>query len=67
MNITFLGAAHEVTGSMYLVETDSVNFLVDCGMEQGINRYENKPLKIAPSEIDFVLVLVFAVRNCCYQ
>lgn len=56
MNITFYGAAHEVTGSMYLIETDSVNFLVDCGMEQGINCYENKPLKIPASEIDFVLL-----------
>ena len=35
MNITFLGAAREVTGSCYLVETTDTRFLVDCGMVQG--------------------------------
>jgi len=33
--ITFHGAAAEVTGSCYLVETDSARFLVDCGLFQG--------------------------------
>ena len=41
MKITFLGAAHEVTGSCTLVETGNVKFLVDCGMEQGADIYEN--------------------------
>ena len=34
MKITFLGAAHEVTGSCTLVECGGVRFIVDCGMEQ---------------------------------
>lgn len=36
MNITFLGAAGEVTGSSFLVETELVRFLVYCGMFQGL-------------------------------
>ena len=32
MNITFHGAAHEVTGSCSLVDTGTHKILVDCGM-----------------------------------
>ena len=42
MKLTFLGAAHEVTGSCYYLEAAGKKFLVDCGMEQGPNIYENK-------------------------
>jgi len=35
--LTFLGAAGEVTGSTYLLETASARILVDCGMCQGEN------------------------------
>ena len=32
MKITFLGAAHEVTGSCYYLEAAGKKFLVDCGL-----------------------------------
>lgn len=35
MYITFYGAAREVTGSMYLLTTDSDRTLFDCGLHQG--------------------------------
>lgn len=35
MRITFLGAAHEVTGSCTYIECGKTRFIVDCGMEQG--------------------------------
>ncbi len=56
MKIKFLGAAHEVTGSCTLIETGEIRFLVDCGMEQGMDIYENCELPVSPSDIDFVLL-----------
>lgn len=56
MNITFLGAAHEVTGSATLIETLHGKILVDCGMEQGKDIYENTPLPVSAGEIDCVIL-----------
>lgn len=56
MKLTFLGATHEVTGSCYYLEAAGKKFLVDCGMEQGKNIYENKPIPVPASELDFVLL-----------
>ena len=56
MKITFLGATHEVTGSCYYLEASGKKFLVDCGMEQGKDIYENKPIPVPESELDFVLL-----------
>ncbi len=56
MKLTFLGAAHEVTGSRFLLEACGKNFLIDYGMEQGFDLYENTPLPIAPSAVDSVFL-----------
>lgn len=59
MNVTFYGAAHEVTGSCHLVETSSRRILFDCGMFQGGHEQEVKnaaSFPFAPKSIDFVLV-----------
>ena len=55
MKITFIGATHEVTGSCYYLEAAGKKFLVDCGMEQGPNYYENKDIPVPPGDLDFVL------------
>ncbi len=59
MKLTFFGAAREVTGSCYLVETDEVRFLVDCGMFQGgreADRKNRDALDFDPRSLDFVLL-----------
>lgn len=56
MKVTFIGATHEVTGSCSLIEVGNTAFLVDCGMEQGENRFENAPLPVAPSALAAVVL-----------
>ncbi len=56
MKLTFLGATHEVTGSCYYLEACGKKILIDCGMEQGPDLYENEPLPVAAGEIDMVLL-----------
>ncbi|MFQ8840583.1 MAG: MBL fold metallo-hydrolase [Clostridium fessum] len=54
MRLTFIGADHEVTGSCHFLEASGLNILIDCGMEQGINKYENAELPIPYSDVDYV-------------
>ncbi len=56
MKLTFLGATHEVTGSCYYLEAAGRRVVIDCGMEQGPNMYENQELPVAPGEVDFLLL-----------
>ena len=67
MRLTFLGAAHTVTGSCFLIETNDHKFLVDCGMFQGAKRirelnYEEFPF--SPAELDCVLLTHAHVDHC---
>ncbi|MDO5602942.1 MAG: MBL fold metallo-hydrolase [Oscillospiraceae bacterium] len=56
MKLTFLGAAHEVTGSCFYLEACGRRILIDCGMEQGPDLYENQQLPISPADLDCVLL-----------
>ena len=58
-NITFVNGVGEVTGSNFLMESEGVKILVDCGLVQGIQFAEKEnrtPFEYDPSSIDFLLV-----------
>ena len=56
MKIQFIGACHEVTGSCTLLEVAGHKYLVDCGMEQGIDMFENVPIPVPAAIIDAVFL-----------
>lgn len=56
MKLIFIGADHEVTGSCHYLEIGGKHILVDYGMEQGANVFENAKLPVAESFIDYVLI-----------
>lgn len=56
MKLTFLGATHEVTGSCSLLEACGKRIVIDCGMEQGLDVYENCDIPIAFGELDAALL-----------
>ena len=56
MKLTFLGAAHEVAGSRHLLEACGKRMLVDYGMEQGVDLYENPPLPCPAESVDAVFL-----------
>ncbi len=56
MRLVFSGSAHEVTGSCHYLEVGKTKLLVDCGMEQGTNLYENIEPPAPYSEIEMVLL-----------
>ncbi len=50
MRIQFLGAVETVTGSKYLIQTNQMNILVDCGLFQGykelrLRNWSHLPIK----------------------
>ncbi len=56
MRLSFMGAAHEVTGSCHLLEAAGKKILIDCGLQQGPDEYDNQEIPFAPGEIDYLLV-----------
>ncbi len=56
MKIQFIGAAHEVTGSCTLLEVGGRYYLVDCGMEQGTDVFQNIALPVAAGQVEAVFL-----------
>ena len=56
MKLTFVGADHEVTGSCHYLKAAGKNILIDCGMQQGIDVFENIDIPIDEGLIDYVLL-----------
>ncbi|MEA2015486.1 MAG: MBL fold metallo-hydrolase [Actinomycetota bacterium] len=56
MNLTFYGAAREVTGSCFYLESGGKKFLIDCGLQQGQDEKDDQKLPFDASEIDFVIL-----------
>ena len=67
MNLQFLGAAHTVTGSCYLLEANDRKILIDCGMFQGGRSLRDRnydEFRFTPSEIDCVLLTHAHIDHC---
>lgn len=56
MKLTFIGAAHEVTGSCHCLQVCGKTILIDCGMEQGEDAYLNAELPVSEAAVDYVLL-----------
>jgi len=56
MKLIFIGADHEVTGSCHYLQIGDKHILVDYGMQQGIDVFENAPLPVSEAQIDYVLL-----------
>ena len=59
LKLTFHGAARTVTGSCYMIETDEVKVIVDCGMFQGsktMSQLNYRPFPFDPASVDAMLL-----------
>ena len=56
MKLTFIGAAHEVTGSCHYLQVGEKHILVDYGMQQGIDAFENAELPVCEAKMDLSLI-----------
>ncbi len=58
MKLTIWGAAHQVTGSMHLLQLNNYNILIDCGLdyEKGNHQEQNLFFPFDPANIDLVIL-----------
>lgn len=67
MRLEFLGAAHTVTGSCFLLETNNKKILIDCGLFQGARRVRDlnrEDFRFNPADIECVLLTHAHVDHC---
>jgi metallo-beta-lactamase family protein len=58
IKLTFMGAARNVTGSRYLVETNNTTVLVDCGLyqERDFQKRNWEPFRCSPKKLEAVFL-----------
>lgn len=66
LQLSFLGAARNVTGSRHLVETDGFRFMVDCGLyqERHLGDRNWHPFPIPPAGVDAVILTHAHLDHC---
>jgi len=66
IQLQFLGAAQNVTGSSYLLEVDSSKILIDCGLyqEREFRSRNWRPFPVDPRGIDAVLLTHAHLDHC---
>lgn len=67
MKLTFFGAAGEVTGSSYLLETDRARILIDFGMHQGeqeADEHNRYPQRIEAQRLNAVVLTHAHIDHC---
>ena len=66
IKLSFLGAAQNVTGSRYLLETDNTKILVDCGLyqERKFTSRNWDPFPVQPRNLDAVLLTHAHLDHC---
>jgi metallo-beta-lactamase family protein len=66
INLSFLGAARNVTGSRYLVEANHARILIDCGLyqEREFQHRNWEPFQVPPQELDAVLLTHAHLDHC---
>lgn len=64
MKLSFFGGARALTGSCFLLEVGDQNILIDCGLQQGCDEFNDNALEFYASRIDHVLLSNAHIDSC---